>query len=91
MSAFGPLNVFLAFLFVFASPFIVFLLPIEIAGMLLYFGIKINLWLAFFNMLPFGPLDGKKIMAWNFGVWALLTGGIFIILFILPLEMLVFA
>jgi len=29
----------------------------------------INAFLAFFNLLPFGPLDGRKIMKWNFGVW----------------------
>lgn len=32
-------------------------------------GVFINAWLAFFNMLPFGPLDGKKVMEWNIGVW----------------------
>ncbi|MGB9786033.1 MAG: peptidase M50 [Infirmifilum sp.] len=29
-------------------------------------------WIAFFNLLPFGPLDGRKVLAWNAGVWAAL-------------------
>ena len=35
------------------------------------FAISINLILAAFNMLPFGPLDGKKIFDSNRLVWAL--------------------
>jgi Zn-dependent protease len=37
----------------------------------LYMGFRINAILAIFNMLPFGPLDGAKVLAWNglfFGV-----------------------
>ncbi len=30
-----------------------------------HFGVFINLWLALFNFLPIGPLDGKKIFRWN--------------------------
>jgi Zn-dependent protease len=33
-------------------------------------GLQINLWLAAFNLLPFGPLDGQKIFAWNIAIWA---------------------
>jgi len=29
------------------------------------FGVFINLWLALFNFLPIGPLDGKKIFHWK--------------------------
>ena len=36
-----------------------------------YFAFFINLTLAAFNMLPFGPLDGKKIFDGNRLVWAL--------------------
>ena len=29
----------------------------------------INAFLAFFNLIPFGPLDGRKVMIWNFAIW----------------------
>lgn len=41
----------------------------EVAGR----GLQINLLLAGFNMLPFGPLDGRKIRAWSTVVWAVVA------------------
>ncbi len=38
-----------------------------------YRGLQINLLLAGFNMLPFGPLDGQKIRAWSTAVWAIVA------------------
>jgi len=38
-----------------------------------YRGLQINLLLAGFNMLPFGPLDGRKIRAWSTLVWAVVA------------------
>jgi len=58
---------------------VVFLLPylvVEAAGATGFLadlatrGLQINLLLAGFNMLPFGPLDGRKIRAWSTLVWA---------------------
>ncbi|MFT4923654.1 MAG: Zn-dependent protease [Haloarculaceae archaeon] len=40
--------------------------------------------MAAFNMIPFGPLDGRKVLAWNrtvFAVFAALTGGLAVALF----------
>ncbi len=32
-------------------------------------GMIVNTWLAAFNLLPFGPLDGKKVWDWNKAVY----------------------
>ncbi|VVC04146.1 Uncharacterised protein [Candidatus Burarchaeum australiense] len=83
VSVIGPLtNIALAFVFLLASPILLVLLPGMVGLMLVGQGIAINLWLAFFNMLPFGPLDGKKVMDWNVAVWALIIGGTFALLFL---------
>jgi len=41
----------------------------------------VNVLLGSFNMLPFGPLDGTKIAAWNSRAWGLLFAG-FLALFL---------
>ena len=67
----GPIvNVLLAVVF----------LPLLILGILLqsdltvlvgWRGLLINLLLAGFNMIPFGPLDGKTVIGWSPIVWAI--------------------
>jgi len=47
-------------------------------------GFYVNLWLAAFNLIPFGVMDGQKVFNWNKTVWALLTIPAWIILFTLP-------
>jgi len=42
------------------------------AASLLFFIAYINAFLAFFNMIPFGPLDGRKIMSWRMDIWVIL-------------------
>lgn len=72
----GPLvNIFVALLF-FLLAFLG--LPALIVGL----GIQINLWIAFFNLLPIGPLDGKKILMWNPLLWVITIAiPVFIIFF----------
>lgn len=41
-----------------------------IIGAIGYSGVFINLWLAFFNMLPIPPLDGSKVLSWSGAIWA---------------------
>ncbi len=34
-------------------------------------GFSVNTWLALFNLIPFPPLDGSKVIGWNFVVWGI--------------------
>ena len=34
-------------------------------------GVWINSWIALFNLIPFGPLDGRKILAWDASVYSI--------------------
>ncbi len=36
---------------------------------ILAFAGLINGWFAMFNLIPFGPLDGRKVMKWNMKFW----------------------
>ncbi len=42
-------------------------------GAILGFVCLINIFLGLFNLFPFDPLDGKKIITWNAFVWAIIT------------------
>ena len=37
----------------------------EMFAFFFQYGFLINAWLGLFNLLPFGPLDGTKVLAWN--------------------------
>lgn len=77
----GPMtNIVLAILFFLTLLFVDF--SNEVASRAAGFCMTINLTLAAFNLLPFGPLDGKKIFDSNRMVWFLV--GIPTILVALP-------
>jgi Zn-dependent protease len=40
----------------------------------------ISLWLGFFNMIPFPPLDGSKVIRWNLGLYAVTMVAIIVLL-----------
>jgi len=59
------MNLFLAVCFVALS----FLLP-EYAGFA-KMGVGVNAFLGIFNLIPFGPLDGQKVLAWSPRNWGI--------------------
>lgn len=62
ISAVGPLtNIVIAGLFFF------------VPGSIGSFGFSINAWLALFNMLPFGGLDGQKVLEYSKVIYAAIT------------------
>ena len=55
---------------VLAVAFAPLLLVPGFVGVVGAYGVRINLILAGFNMLPWGPLDGRKVLAWSKPVFA---------------------
>lgn len=63
----GPLtNIVLGVIFALLA----FVLPALFIPLCTY-GVFINFWLGFFNMLPFPGMDGSKVLAWNKIVYAI--------------------
>lgn len=80
ISIVGPLtNVVLAGFF--------YLLAFSVGGnlgsIIVWMGVRINLFLAAFNMIPFGMFDGQKVFAWNKILWALVGIPLFITVFMM--------
>jgi Zn-dependent protease len=42
-------------------------------GLFAMMGFQVNLWLAAFNMIPLGGMDGQKVLSWDIKVWATVT------------------
>lgn len=59
------------------------LIAFGIGGLLSYYSMWMNLWLAGFNLIPFGPLDGSKVFRWSPAIWAVTAIGTWILIFIL--------
>lgn len=63
----GPVsNLALAVLF---APFVLLGAETSVVGLIGGRGVAINLILAAFNLVPYGPLDGKTVAGWSKGVW----------------------
>lgn len=70
VSVAGPVtNLVLAAVF-----FVPFLLFGGFIGEIAQMGVLVNVFLAAFNMIPFGPLDGRTVREWDTGVFALVFG-----------------
>lgn len=68
----GPVtNIALASLFL--SLLVSGIMASEVSMNAVYFAFFINLYLAAFNLIPFGPLDGKKIFDANRLVWSIVA------------------
>ncbi len=64
----GPaVNIILGTIFFLA----VYLNPLIPYAGLLALAARISFFLTFFNMIPFGPLDGEKVFSWDKRVWAI--------------------
>jgi Zn-dependent protease len=57
---------------------------LDLAASFISFGTFTNFYLAFFNMIPIPPLDGSKVIAWNFEVWAAFMLLLVILVFFVP-------
>ena len=45
------------------------------------YGFFINSWLALFNMIPFPPIDGSKVIAWSLPIWIIVSSLTFFMVF----------
>jgi len=68
------------FLLAFAFFGLIFLAPgLATLG---FWGFNINMFLGLFNMLPFPPLDGYKVLSWSKVTWVVFFGSLVYFVFI---------
>ncbi len=63
--------------------FTLWILSTGIVSSISFYVAYINVFLALFNLIPFGPFDGFKIFQWKKEVWGVLIGVDFVLLLIL--------
>lgn len=93
IAAAGPVtNMALAVIFLLAMP-VFNAIGSEFLWMLAFYGYFINALLGLFNMIPFGPLDGAKVMEWDMTVFVGLAaiGGLLFVFRFLPFAQTWFA
>jgi len=78
----GPaMNIILAFLFMII--FIIIGSPqTGLLTTIITYSIFANFWIALFNLIPIGPLDGRKIFTWNPAAWVIITAIPILFLFV---------
>ncbi|RLE42718.1 hypothetical protein DRJ48_02955 [Candidatus Woesearchaeota archaeon] len=59
------------------------LIHIAVIQQLLYYGAYINVWLALFNLIPFLPFDGAKLLHWSKKAYGVLVVVCLVLLFYL--------
>ncbi len=82
----GPVtNLVLAVLFIFLLPVLVLANQREDwVVSLCVTGVRLNAWLGLFNMIPAGPFDGAKVLAWNKVVFGVTVAVAFVLTFVIP-------